>query len=265
MMTLRVPQAGSAHRLARLLAARRRVRRARVHRHRQAHALRPVEGADREAQPVARHGRGRDVHRDRDHRRRRRCTEPGPAAAPEGAGCSSPQRVSPDQADGHRARARSRRALLASVFVIAACGLVYELVAGAPRATCSATRSPSSRSSSATYLFAMGVGSWLSRYSSAAGRAVRRDRAAVALLGGVSAPRCSSPSRTSARRSAFVLYRLRGADRHPGRARDPARDAHPARPARLQGAGRAGADVRLPRRARACRSRSRCCSCRSSA
>ncbi|MEO5738493.1 MAG: polyamine aminopropyltransferase [Variovorax sp.] len=55
-------------------------------------------------------------------------------------------------------------ALLASVFVIAACGLVYELTAAALSSYLLGDSVLQFSTIIGTYLFAMGVGSWLSRY-----------------------------------------------------------------------------------------------------
>ena len=55
-------------------------------------------------------------------------------------------------------------ALLASVFVVAACGLVYELVAGALASYLLGDSVLQFSTVIGTYLFAMGVGSWLSRF-----------------------------------------------------------------------------------------------------
>lgn len=55
-------------------------------------------------------------------------------------------------------------ALLASVFVVAACGLVYELVAGALASYVLGDSVLQFSTIIGTYLFAMGVGSWLSRF-----------------------------------------------------------------------------------------------------
>ncbi len=55
-------------------------------------------------------------------------------------------------------------ALLASVFVVAACGLLYELVAGALASYVLGDSVLQFSTIIGTYLFAMGVGSWLSRY-----------------------------------------------------------------------------------------------------
>ncbi|HEX5355979.1 MAG TPA: polyamine aminopropyltransferase [Aquabacterium sp.] len=67
--------------------------------------------------------------------------------------------------DGARARmAPAEVALLASVFVVAACGLVYELAAGALASYLLGDSILQFSTVIGTYLFAMGVGSWLSRY-----------------------------------------------------------------------------------------------------
>ncbi|MBC7601733.1 MAG: polyamine aminopropyltransferase [Ramlibacter sp.] len=55
-------------------------------------------------------------------------------------------------------------ALLASVFVVAACGLVYELAAGALASYVLGDSVLQFSTIIGTYLFAMGIGSWLSRF-----------------------------------------------------------------------------------------------------
>ncbi len=55
-------------------------------------------------------------------------------------------------------------ALLISVFVVAACGLLYELAAGALASYLLGDSVLQFSTIIGTYLFAMGVGSWLSRY-----------------------------------------------------------------------------------------------------
>ena len=55
-------------------------------------------------------------------------------------------------------------ALLISVFVVAACGLLYELAAGALASYVLGDSVLQFSTVIGTYLFAMGVGSWLSRY-----------------------------------------------------------------------------------------------------
>ena len=215
---LRVPQAGSARRLARLLrcSASCFVVLAFI----VIDKLTPYDlwkELMRGAQPVARHGRGRDVHRDRDHRRRRRCTEPGrrPLASGRGAGCSPRSasrptrrtRIAPGALSagaarvgvrhrGVRARLRARRRRRS-------------------RATCSATRSPSSRSSSASTSprWASGRGCRATSCAALVARLRRdraRDRAARRRLGAAAVPRLRASRRGA---SAFVLLRLVVADR----------------------------------------------------
>ena len=55
-------------------------------------------------------------------------------------------------------------ALLASVFIIAACGLLYELAAGAIASYVLGDSVLQFSTIIGAYLFAMGVGSWLSRF-----------------------------------------------------------------------------------------------------
>ena len=55
-------------------------------------------------------------------------------------------------------------ALLVSVLLIAACGLVYELVAGALASYLLGDSVTQFSTVIGTYLFAMGIGSWLSRF-----------------------------------------------------------------------------------------------------
>ena len=62
------------------------------------------------------------------------------------------------------ARAGTQLALLVSVFVVAACGLVYELIAAAIASYLLGDSLLQFSTVIGTYLFAMGVGSWLSRY-----------------------------------------------------------------------------------------------------
>ena len=99
----------------------------------------------------------------------------------------SPQRVPPEDAAGLSPGALSR-ALLASVFVIAACGLVYELVAGAAASYLLGDSVTQFSIVIGAYLAAMGVGSFLSRYI-VAGLIARffEIELAIAVLGGVSA------------------------------------------------------------------------------
>ena len=57
-----------------------------------------------------------------------------------------------------------QHALLFSVFVIASCGLAYELVAGALSSYLLGDSVMQFSTVIGTYLFAMGVGSWLSKH-----------------------------------------------------------------------------------------------------
>jgi len=99
----------------------------------------------------------------------------------------SPQRVPPEHADGVAPGALSR-VLLASVFVVAACGLVYELVAGAAASYLLGDSVTQFSLVIGTYLAAMGVGSYLSRFVRS-GLVARffEIELAIALLGGLSA------------------------------------------------------------------------------
>jgi len=87
--------------------------------------------------------------------------------------------------------ANSRRlqfALLASVFVVAACGLAYELIAGALASYLLGDSVTQFSTVIGAYLFAMGVGSWLSKFveRDLIGRFVQIELA-VGLLGGFTA------------------------------------------------------------------------------
>lgn len=83
---------------------------------------------------------------------------------------------------------RAGAALLLSAFVVATCGLVYELLAGTLASYLLGDSVTQFSTVIGTYLFAMGIGSWCSRY-------VRRDELAVfvrveilvAVIGGASA------------------------------------------------------------------------------
>lgn len=83
---------------------------------------------------------------------------------------------------------RLQLALLASVFVVAACGLAYELVAGALASYLLGDSVTQFSTIIGAYLFAMGVGSWLSKYVTRdlIGRFVQVE-IAVGLLGGCAA------------------------------------------------------------------------------
>ena len=80
-------------------------------------------------------------------------------------------------------------ALLISVFVIASCGLVYELIAGTLASYLLGDSVTQFSTVIGTYLFAMGIGSWLSRYV-VRGLIARfiQIELAVGILGGFSAP-----------------------------------------------------------------------------
>ena len=78
--------------------------------------------------------------------------------------------------------------LLASVFVVAACGLVYELAAGSLASYLLGDSVLQFSTIIGAYLFAMGVGSWLSRYFDRQLPAhFLRIELMVALIGGVGA------------------------------------------------------------------------------
>ena len=80
-------------------------------------------------------------------------------------------------------------ALLISVFVIASCGLVYELIAGTLASYLLGDSVTQFSTVIGAYLFAMGIGSWLSRYV-VRGLIARfiQIELAVGVLGGFSAP-----------------------------------------------------------------------------
>ncbi len=80
-------------------------------------------------------------------------TGSGPAAPVPGQAAPPSPRVAP-----------AELALLVSVFVVAACGLVYELAAGALASYLLGDSVLQFSTIIGTYLFAMGIGSWLSRY-----------------------------------------------------------------------------------------------------
>ncbi len=81
-----------------------------------------------------------------------------------------------------------RHALLFSVFVIASCGLAYELIAGALSSYLLGDSVTQFSTVIGAYLFAMGVGSWLSKYITRdlVGRFIQIELM-VGLLGGFSA------------------------------------------------------------------------------
>ena len=96
------------------------------------------------------------------------------------------QRI-PDDAVKWRSSPRpgAQLALLASVFVVAACGLIYELIAGATASYLLGDSVLQFSTVIGCYLFAMGVGSWLSRFlvDDLAGHFLRIELM-VAVLGG---------------------------------------------------------------------------------
>ncbi len=68
-------------------------------------------------------------------------------------------------------------ALLFSVFIVASCGLAYELIAGALSSYLLGDSVTQFSTVIGAYLFAMGVGSWLSRFVRArSGVALHPDR-----------------------------------------------------------------------------------------
>ncbi len=79
-------------------------------------------------------------------------------------------------------------ALLLSVFVVASCGLAYELIAGALSSYLIGDSVTQFSTVIGTYLFAMGVGSYLSRFvlNNVAARFIQIELL-VGLLGGYSA------------------------------------------------------------------------------
>jgi spermidine synthase len=83
---------------------------------------------------------------------------------------------------------RLQLALLASVFIVAACGLAYELIAGALASYLLGDSVTQFSTVIGAYLFAMGVGSWLSKFVARdlIGRFVQVE-IAVGLLGGFAA------------------------------------------------------------------------------
>jgi hypothetical protein len=113
--------------------------------------------------------------------------------------------ASPVRRAGQRA-ARPRPveiALLASVFVVAACGLVYELAAGALASYLLGDSVLQFSTIIGTYLFAMGVGSYLSRFFERQLPAhFLRIELLVALAGGALPACCFWPMPTCRGRSA---------------------------------------------------------------
>jgi spermidine synthase len=107
------------------------------------------------------------------------------------AGAVAPGIPAGDGADAPKAAGRLRTPLLfLSVLVIAACGLVYELVAGALASYLLGDSVTQFSTVIGAYLCALGLGAWLSRYAPDADLARRfvDVELAVALAGGASAP-----------------------------------------------------------------------------
>ncbi len=119
-------------------------------------------------------------------------------------------------------------AIYVTVLVVATCGLVYELVAGPPPRYVLGDSVTQFSTVIGVYLFALGVGSFLSRYvqRGLAARFVELELA-VALVGGWSAPLLFLAFGQTPHLPGRPL-RPRGRGRHAGRPRDPAAAAHPA-------------------------------------
>ncbi len=100
-------------------------------------------------------------------------------------------------------------ALFLSVFVVAACGLMYELVAGALSSYLLGDSITQFSTVIGTYLFAMGIGSWLSKYVEK--KLIERFieiELMIALLGGFSAALLFITFAQSAAPFRVVLYGL---------------------------------------------------------
>ncbi|WP_266368297.1 polyamine aminopropyltransferase [Tellurirhabdus rosea] len=94
----------------------------------------------------------------------------------------------PKAAETRRVNSR-QMLLLLSVFVIATCGLIYELIAGTLASYLLGDSVTQFSTIIGVYLFSMGIGSWLSRYLD--GNLLRwfiRIEILVGLVGGLSAP-----------------------------------------------------------------------------
>ncbi len=138
-------------------------------------------------------------------------------------------------------------ALLASVFVVAACGLVYELAAGALASYVLGDSVLQFSTVIGTYLFAMGVGSWLSRFFERQLPAhFLRIELMVALVGGAMPALLFMANAYVPDGLPGPALRPRARGGHAGRPGDPAGDAHPQAQRRAQGAGLAGPHLRLP-------------------
>lgn len=90
---------------------------------------------------------------------------------------------------GEAVAPRAGAALLLSAFVVATCGLVYELLAGTLASYLLGDSVTQFSTVIGTYLFAMGIGSWCSRYVREGGELAVfvRVEILVALIGGTSA------------------------------------------------------------------------------
>jgi spermidine synthase len=153
-----------------------------------------------------------------------------------------------------------RHALLFSVFVIASCGLAYELIAGALSSYLLGDSVTQFSTVIGTYLFAMGAGSWLSKYITRdlIGRFIQIELM-VGLLGGFSAVGLFLVFTWLAGPFKLVLYLPGVRRRRAGRAGNPAGHAHPEARTGLQGSRVASAHFRLSRRAGRCPSCFRWC------
>ena len=90
---------------------------------------------------------------------------------------------------GSEKQDRLQYLLLFSVFVIATCGLIYELIAGTLASYLLGDSVTQFSTIIGTYLFAMGIGSWLSKYID--GNLLKwfiRIEILIGLVGGISAP-----------------------------------------------------------------------------
>ena len=165
-------------------------------------------------------------------------------------------------------------ALLASVFIVAACGLVYELAAGTLASYLLGDSILQFSTVIGTYLFAMGLGSWLSRYLERQLVAqFLRIELLVGLVGGLMPAALFALQSATTPSFRFALYAfvlavgiLVGLEIPlVMRILQAPRRRAPAASARPEDARLAGAHVRLPRRARGGDRLSARCSCRSSA
>ncbi len=122
------------------------------------------------------------------------------------------------------------RLLILAVFVVASCGLAYELVAGALTSYLLGDSILQFSTIIGCYLFAMGVGSHLSKYvkdDDVLARFVDIELL-VGLLGGLSATVLFVVLRVAVGAVPHRAVRARAVDRHPRRHGDPARDARAA-------------------------------------